>query len=62
MGGKVPNWMYAAAILGLLQIAEFAYNRFAYKLPGQLLALGAIVLTVIWLGKLGVRRVVRKEQ
>jgi hypothetical protein len=54
--------MYAAAILGLLQIAEFAYNRFAYKLPGQLLALGAIVLTVIWLGKLGVRRVVRKEQ
>lgn len=61
MGGKVPNWMYAAIILGLLQIAEFAYHRFPYKLPGQLLALGAIVLTVIWLGLLGVR-MVRKQQ
>lgn len=60
MWGKVPNWMYVAAILGLLQISEFVYNRFDYKLPGQLLALSAIVLTAVWLAILGVRRIARK--
>lgn len=62
MRDKVPNWMYVAAIAGLLQISEFVYNRFDYKLPGQLLGLSAILLTVVWLAVLGVRQIARKGQ
>lgn len=61
MGGKVPNWIFAALILGLLEAGEFFYNRLSYKLPGQILALCAIVLAVVWIVIIGIRLIMRKK-
>lgn len=50
---KLENWMYAALILGLIQLAEFLYNRIGVKLAGQIVAIAAILLAFIWIGSLG---------
>lgn len=56
MGDKIPGWMYAAVVLGLLQLAEWLYNRFGFKTAGEIFAIGAILVAFIWMGYSGVKR------
>ncbi|MFC4768568.1 hypothetical protein [Effusibacillus consociatus] len=55
MGGKIHDWMYAAVVLGLLQIGELMYNRFGLKLAGEIFAISGMTVAVVWLGTVGVR-------
>ncbi|WP_018131702.1 hypothetical protein [Effusibacillus pohliae] len=57
----MQNWVYAAAVLGCLQLAEILYNRFQFKLAGELVALCSFAIAAIWLGASG-WKLLRKER
>ncbi|GAX91577.1 hypothetical protein [Effusibacillus lacus] len=61
MAGKIQNWMYAAAVLGFLQVGELFYNLFQFKLAGQIIGLCAFFLIIVWVVDIGFRLVRRNR-